>query len=313
MVRALFALLTIVLTPAATLAQDAHRAILAEKFQAAIERIATDLPGVMGVSVIDIESGETFGVNDSLVFPQGSAIKVSILVAMYVRQAQGDMDLDQPVAIRTDDRVGGSGYLRHFGDGTSNLSLHDLAVLMITVSDNMATNILIDRVGMSTVNSIMTDLGFPQTKLQRKMIRQEQSARGNENLSTPAEAARLMAKILICDLPIDDDACAGMKAILAIPHGGPIGDGTPDEATVLHKGGSIRGVRTGWGAVDLPGRPYAIAVMGNYGETDEISAEIEKIAALSHWNFTRLAGATPYGTRVPVELLEQVEAEAERQ
>ena len=312
MARVACTLLLFILISATALAQEPHRELLAEKFQRAIEDIASTLPGVMGVPVIDIESGETFGVNDDLVFPQGSAIKVSILVAMYVRQAEGDMELDQPVPIRAEDRVGGSGYLRHFGDGTSSLSLHDLAVLMITVSDNMATNLLIDRVGTDNVNSTMTELGFPNTKLQRKMIRPEQSARGNENLSTPAEAARLMARILTCDLPIDEADCAQMKAILAIPHSGPVGDGTPDGVTVLHKGGSIRGVRTGWGAIDLPGRPYAIAVMGNYGETDEISAEIEKIAALSHWYFTRLAGATPYGTRVPVELLEQVEAETDR-
>ncbi len=69
----------------------------------------------------------------------------------------------------------------------------------------------------------------------------------------------------------------------------------------------IEGVRTSWGVVDLPGRPYALAVMGNYGETDEIAEKIEAIARLSHWYFSRLAGATEYGTRVPLELLEAAE------
>lgn len=286
--------------------QEAHRDILAEKFREALEEIAWDLPGVMGVSVIDLEGNQSFGVNDSLLFPQGSAIKVAILVSMYVRQARGEMDVDRSIPITAADRVGGSGYLTHFGDGTSSLSLHDLAVLMITVSDNMATNMLIDRVGMANVTAIMAELGFAEIKLQRKMIRQEESARGNENLATPAHAAGLMARILACDLPMSDEDCRQMQDIIAIPHAGPIQAATPGGVRVLQKTGSIAGVRTSWGAVDLEGRPYALAVMGNYGETDEISAEIETVAELAHWYFSRLAGATDYGTRVPVDLLNRI-------
>lgn len=288
------------------LAQEAHREILAAKYQEALGEIAWELPGVMGIAVIDLAGDRVFGVNEALVFPQGSAIKVSVLVAMYVRQARGEMDVERPVAIRAEERVGGSGYIRHFGDGTSSLSLHDLAVMMITVSDNMATNMLIDRVGMENVTAIMAELGLPGTRLQRKMIRQEQSARGNENLSTPLEAATLMRRILECDLPMPADDCREMQAVLAIPHAGPIQDGTGPGVRVLQKTGSIAGVRTSWGVVDLEGRPYALAVMGNYGETPEISAEIETVAALSYWYFTRLASATEYGTRVPVDLLERI-------
>lgn len=301
----LTAIIPLLLAPWAA-AQEAHRAILTDKFQAALDEIAWDLPGVMGISVIDLEGNRTFGVNDSLIFPQGSAIKVAILVSMYVRQARGEMDVDRSVPITAADRVGGSGYLTHFGDGTSSLSLHDLAVLMITVSDNMATNMLIDQVGMTNVTAIMGELEFPEIKLQRKMIRQEQSARGNENLATPAQAARLMARILTCDLPIGEEDCREMQDIIAIPHAGPIEDGTPGGVRVLQKTGSIAGVRTSWGAVDLEGRPYALAVMGNYGESGEISAEIATVAELAHWYFSRLAGATPYGTRVPVDLLNRV-------
>ena len=171
-------------------AQEAHREILAAKYQEALDEIAWELPGVMGIAVIDLADDRVYGANEALVFPQGSAIKVSVLVAMYVRQARGEMDVDQQVPIRAEERVGGSGYIRHFGDGTSSLSLHDLAVLMITVSDNMATNMLIDRVGMGNVTAIMAELGLPGTRLQRKMVRQEQSARGNENLSTPSRPRR---------------------------------------------------------------------------------------------------------------------------
>ena len=77
---------------------------------------------------------------------------MSLLVSMYVRQARVEMNLRHPIPIRAADRVDSSSYLRYFGDGTSSMSLHDIAVLMIAVSDNMATNILIDQVGMANVS-----------------------------------------------------------------------------------------------------------------------------------------------------------------
>lgn len=287
-------------------AQDDHREILAQKFQQRLVEVARAEPGVLGIAVIDMTGSRSFSVNGELVFPQGSAIKVAVLVTMFVRHADGGLDVDRGVTISAAGRVGGDGFLEYFGDGTSSLSLHDLAVLMIAVSDNMATNILIDRVGMQDVNATMERLGFGSIRLRRRMMQQEQSARGNENVATPADAAALMARILRCDLPMGEDECARMQAILAIPHAGPIEDGTPGESRRLHKSGSITGVRTSWGVVDLEGRPYALAVMGNYGDTERISEDIEAVAALSHWYFSRLAGATAYGTRVPVELLERL-------
>ncbi len=176
--------------------------------------------------------------------------------------------------------------------------------MMITVSDNMATNLLIDRVGMDRVNELMADLGLASIRLQRKMIQPEESARGNENLATPADAAALMARILRCELPMEPVLCEDLQRVLAIPHAGPIQDGTPGGIRVLQKTGSVPGVRTSWGVVELPGRPYAMAVMGNYGETPEISALIERIARLSYEYFRRLAGATGHGVRVPLDLLE---------
>lgn len=289
------------------LAQEEHREILAAKFQAHLDTVANELPGILGISIIDIDSGQTFGANDRLIFPQASAIKVAILVTLYFRQEQGEIDLTRSVEISAADRVGGTGFLTYFDDSTSSLSLHDLAVMMITVSDNMATNILIDNLGMENVTGLMSDLGLSEIKLQRRMIRQEQSARGNENLATPRQAAELMARILRCDLPIGANACAEMKDILAIPHDGPIAAGTPVGVRLLHKAGSINGVRTSWGVVDLEGRPYALAVMGNYGDTQQSTESITKVAEFSYWYFSRLAGSTSYGTRVPVDLLDRVQ------
>jgi beta-lactamase class A len=281
-------------------AQDEQRAQLASRFQKQLAKIAEEVPAVLGIQVVDLTSGERFGINETMVFPQGSAIKVPVLVELF-RQASADgLRLTDRITIARESMVGGTGHLRHFRDGASALALHDLAVLMIIVSDNVATNLLIERVGMDNVTRTMGALGLPQTRLRRLMIRPEESARGNENVSTPAEAARLMERIHRCDLPMSATHCAELQAVLEIPHDGPIQESVPAGIRVGQKTGTITGVSTNWGYVDLPGRPYIVAVMGNYGESAEIAASIRRVADAACAYFTRLAGATPYGTRVPV-------------
>ena len=285
--------------PAGVSAQQPHLEILGAKLQQELDAIADATPGVFGVQVIDLTSGQRFGVNTGLVFPQGSAIKVAILVELFRQADRGELRLSEPVVIRGEDAVGGSGYLRHFLDGASSLSLHDLAVMMITISDNMETNLLIERVGMQNVNRTMAELGVPQTKLQRRMIRPEESRRGNENLSTPAEAAELMARIYRCELPMSPTLCRELRDILEIPHAGPIADALPGNITVGQKTGTITGVAVNWGYIDLPDRPYVIAAMGNYGDSARIQESIRDVTAAVHAYFRRLQHATMHGTRVP--------------
>ncbi|MBI4540888.1 MAG: serine hydrolase [Gemmatimonadetes bacterium] len=305
---ATFVTVVTTLRPSQAGAQDAHRAVLARKFQARIEAIAGDAQGVLGVQILDLTDGARFGVNENLVFPQGSAIKIPILLALYARQAAGELDVNRRVPLRAADRTGGSGFLANFGDGTSELSLHDLAVAMIVVSDNTATNMLIDQIGMEYVTRLMAELGAANTRLQRKMIRPEESAKGNENLSTPAEAAALMARIHRCEIPVSKADCAEIRRILEIrhPHPAPVQESAPAGVRVAEKDGWFTGVWSAWSIVGLPGRPYVLAAMGNYSESDTVYAAIRKVADASYEYFSRLAGATPYGTRVPLDLLDRV-------
>ena len=106
--------------------------------------------------------------------------------------------------MNNDVRTGGSGVLHHLSDGGSALSLEDYAIYMIVYSDNTATNVLIDELGMEAINALSMSLGASNTKLQRKMIQPEESVRGNENLSTPLDAARIMERIASCDLPMSE-------------------------------------------------------------------------------------------------------------
>ena len=168
-------------------AQDHSRAILQRKLTAEIEKIANNLDGVMGVAIKDLTTGEEFSINDQLIFPTGSSIKIPVLLELHKQASTGKYKLTDQRWVERADKVGGSGVIVNFGDHTSQLSLNDLAVLMIVLSDNTATNMLIDQVGMANVNRTMEELGLRQIRLRRKMIDQAASARGDENTATPRE------------------------------------------------------------------------------------------------------------------------------
>ena len=90
-------------------AQSDQRAQLTAKFREKLTAIVRATDGVVGLSIIDVKSGERFGINDSLVFPQGSAIKIAVLIELYRQADAGLLQLDDRVSLRLADQVAGTG------------------------------------------------------------------------------------------------------------------------------------------------------------------------------------------------------------
>lgn len=289
----------------AAFSQDAHLDILRTKLQSDLESVVSNYEGVAALHILDLTSGDRWAIRDELVFPQASAIKVPILLELF-RRAESEPEILRRRVTMTDViRTGGSGVLQVLTDGGSALSLEDYAIYMIRHSDNTATNVLIDELGMDAINELSASLGAGQTLLQRKMIRPEQSALGNENLSTPRDAALIMGKIARCDLPMGEASCLRVREILELYKDGPIRTPVPREIPIAFKPGGITGVSTVWGLVGVPDRPYVIVVMSNYGGNG--GAVIEQVSALTYDYFSRLSGVTEYGTRVPLDIKKSVQ------
>src|SRR5262247_1228958 len=285
-------------------AQDANREMLRRKLIAEIERIASNHDGVMGVAIKDLTTGEEILLNDQGAFPTGSSIKIPILIELLKQAAEGKYKLTDQRWVERQDKVGGSGVIVNFGDHSSLLSLNDLATLMIVLSDNTATNMLIDQVGMANVNRMLDELGLKQIRLRRKMIDQAASARGDENTATPREAMTLMEKLYrgqVINKQLSDDALK----ILKVGKSSPIPRLLPDSVEIANKPGAIEGVACDWAVVYVPNRPYAIAVMTNYNGPNSEAADdaIAKVSKLAYDYFARLSRSTGYGARVPLELL----------
>ena len=292
--------------PCGLTAQIPHRTELTQKFRDQLADLARRSEGVVGIAVIDLASGEHFGVNDTLPFPQGSAIKIPLLIELFRQADAGALSLTERVPVRAADQVGGTGVAQWFGDAQSMLSLRDLAVLMIVLSDNTATNLLIEKVGMNAVNGTMSSMSVPSVKLQRMMIRPRESAVGNENVATAAQAAEIMRRIHRCELPMSKPRCEDLRRILEIPKSGAFPASVPSTVRVAWKPGSVEGVETSWGLFALPGNPYVLTVMVNYSEAEPASRTVREVADATAAYFRRIARSTKFGVRVPAALVDSI-------
>src|SRR5437763_11615321 len=187
----------LILLPAAMGAetQQNKQKVLWQKLQDEIRSIDKHLDGVLGLAVKDLTSGEEFLINGDEVMPQASSIKIAVLAELYRQAGQNKLKLMDEYVVRKEDLVPGSNIMLGLTPGVTRITLRDLATMMVAVSDNSATNLLIDRVGMENVNALMDSLGLTHTRLRRKMMDLKAASEGRENVSTPREMMTLLGAV----------------------------------------------------------------------------------------------------------------------
>ena len=280
---------------AAAGAQPTLPELLENKTLAELRRFDEGFDGALGVAAIDLTTGKMFGLNTSTVFPQASVIKIAILARMYQAARAGVFALDAPVTIQPGEAVGGSGRLQErLKNGPVTLTVRELIAAMIEWSDNTATNQCIALAGMDDVNRMMDELGFRHTRLRRKMMDAAAVARGDENLSTPEEMARLVETIYRAKL-VDGTASREMLELLKKVSGG-IREGLPLDIETASKTGELPGARGETGIVFLEGRPFVLSVMSAF--IDDRRTPVPEVTRIVYRYFEKLAGANAWGNRL---------------
>jgi beta-lactamase class A len=277
-------------------APDAKAAELRAKLAATLERTAGALDGVMGYSIVDLTSGDRIERLPSAVFATASTIKLAILYELFKQADEGRLSLDTVRPLDRRQVVGGTGVLAELT--APSMPLRDYAILMVVLSDNTATNVLIDAVGMANVTARMASLGLHETKLRRKMIDIAAARRGDENVSTPAEIARLL-EILYRGDGLKKESQEGLLAILKKPKSTPMRRGIPAGVAVANKPGTLEGVEVDAGIVYVEGRPYALAVMTSYLTQNAAGeAAIASASQAAFEYFSRLARSSEFGRAI---------------
>jgi beta-lactamase class A len=213
-----------------------------------LDAIAQAHHGVLGYYISNLDTGEQLALRADETFPTASLIKVPILVTLYDLVEQKQLSLDDPLTVLKIDQVPGSGVLQFMHPGMS-LSVHDAASLMIVLSDNTATNLLLDRIAIRRVWTKMEALGLPHTKVHSKTylrltsVAMDSSVKYGLGVSTPREMGRLfemLARGKAVTPPLD----SAMLDILANNADGELMQRSINGLTVPHKTGATDSVRT---------------------------------------------------------------------
>jgi len=283
---------------AVTLSAQSPSSIAAElrsQLERRVHDIAAHVDGVVGYEVLDLTSNERFGQLERAVFPTASTIKLAIVYELFKQADEGRVKLDDRITLDRAKAVGGSGVLAAMG--TPTLSIRDYAALMVMLSDNTATNVLIDLVGAGSVTQRMAGLGLGATKLRRRMMDLEAARRGDENVSTPAEVVRLLQILHTGNglTPASRDQALDLLKKTKISR---LRAGLPPGVEAADKPGELEGVRVDAGIVFAKNRPYALCVMTTYLKSEEEGEHaIVDISRAVYEYFSRLGAGGVYGRR----------------
>ena len=293
-VMPLAAMLTAATPAAAAAPLPVKAADLFARLHARVQAVDARLDGVLGVYVEDLASGTTVELRADEPFPTASSIKPAVLYELYRQAEERKLDLLE-VTRPPLPRVGGGGVLQELGDGVS-LSWRDLAVLMMKWSDNEATNVLIRRVGREPVNRRLDALSLGKIRLRREMMDLAAAQRGDENVGTPRELARL-AGVVARGEGLSPERAKDMLAVATVAaNGSHFRRGLPEGVRAISKPGELEGVRCEMAWVDVPGRPYTAAIMTAYLKREpDGDAAIEELSAAIYSTFDRLARSSEYG------------------
>ena len=225
--------------------------------------------GEVGLAVKNLKSGESYEYQADRPMPTASLIKLPVMIATYDAIDRGKLSLDDMIELKKEDQVPGSGILTaHFSPG-AKLSLRDAIHLMMVYSDNTATNLVLDQLGLPTTNEFMEKLGCPETRINSKVFKRETSIakdRSNE-FGLGSTTARDMVKLceqLHGKKMVSEKASQQMlDHLFACDDKLKVPRLLPAGTRIAHKTGSVSSSRTDAGIIESPAGPIAFCILTN--------------------------------------------------
>ena len=270
-----------------------------------LKTIADSHKGVVAIAVKQLDTNESCYLNADRVMPTASLIKLPIMIEAYRQAAVEGLDLQKLISLRDEDKVPGSGVLTdHFSDKLQ-LPLIDCIQLMIAHSDNTATNLVLDQIGLPSTNRTMERLGCPNTRVNAKVYRRdtsiapEQSKQFGLGSTTAREMVRLLEQLDQGQL-VNKASCDAMRRhLLTCQDQTKIARLLPPGVSFAHKTGAVSRSRTDAGLIEGPSGTIAICVLTtdnedrswrDDNEANQLCGVLAK-AAYDHFNPTAAATA----------------------
>jgi beta-lactamase class A len=242
---------------------------------ARVSALTTPFKGSVMLYAKNLRTGRDFGRGADTRVRTASTIKLPILCALESLVDAGKVRWDERLTLKADDKVTGSGVMGNLADGT-DLTVRNVAILMIIVSDNTATNLILDRITADAVNDYLDAIGLPLTRSNRKVRGDgtklkdptgwsragltEENKKYGLGVTTPREMVRLL-ELLERGKVVSPAASKDVLDIMKMQHEREgIARHAPDDVEIASKHGSLDALRSDVGIVYTPGGPIAIAI-----------------------------------------------------
>ena len=277
----------------------AKQDLLWARMEDSISTIVRETDAVVGVAILDLTDQRAFYLNADAIYPTASTIKIAVLAELYRQHERGSgAKLGDLYTVNAKDGVGTEGILQSMSAGVARITNRDLALLMVSLSDNSAANVLIDRVGMDNVNAWLTQIGLEHTRLRRHMLDVKAAQEGRENTSTPRELVTMLRTIHEGHV-FGKATTEEFFKMLSTQKASYLPRHLPADLMIANKRGNLDAVRNDAGIIFVPGRPFAIAVMTTFA-TDGVAAEesIGRIAQAAWSYFDRIGKSSALGRLV---------------
>lgn len=248
--------------------------------------------GTWGISLFDSDTKESWELNEHKPFYAASVIKIPIMITVFAASERKEITLSNSLTLKREDMVGGSGILQYMTPGT-DFTIYDLIILMIIQSDNIATNMLIDLVGVEAFKETMKDIGLRVSKFHHKMMTIEADREGI-NVITAHEMTNMLQKLATGKI-ISVHACEQMIDILkkqqirhSLPAKIPEQDkpviGSLKQWELANKTGNVTGIRHDIGIFYVGKRTFIASILSI--EVDDLaSPEIIAEIGLAIYNY----------------------------
>jgi len=263
-----------------------------EKMTSDLDNTAARYPGRVSIFLKDMRTGKTWMHHPDDLFPAASLIKVPVMIAAFYKMKDGQLSLEERLMISRRNRVGGSGSLKWRPDGTK-VSVRDLLVYMINESDNTATKMILERLGLGYVQQQFPRIGLLYTGIYEEGMSIKGGRVAHENYTTAREMTMLLEKIYKGEA-VDKASSEMMLEILKRPKAVPsrLAKGLPAGWEIAHKTGLLRQACHDSAIFLTPNGDYAMTVLT--GQNQSYSQAKTLITKLAHVTFANYAGPRYY-------------------
>lgn len=234
------------------------------------------LGGRVGFYFKDLTTGETFAKDGETPMLAASVIKLPVMAEAFRQMEAGLVGRDERFAIKAEDKLPGCGALNALHDGVE-VTFLDLVTLMIILSDNTATNLVIKRIGIPAVNENIARLGLAGTRLNRLLFDGEASLRGVENTVGAAGMGKLLELIWRGEVVSKEASAEMLRILFAQRLGGKLPLPLPRDVAVANKTGEDEGITNDVGIV-AGARPYVLAILANGVYAPDFDMAIHRVS-----------------------------------